>query len=207
MESVDSTSEDGECSLHARVVFSSSEMSTIIGPSDESASGEFGRELSRLALLLACAEWLKKSVILDVHDTTLPNVRPHAIMNSIKWLWRIRGRSAQVPHFRVWNTVIRLPFSRDFFVCRTSGNRTPGSRFYSDLLDTLADSVCIQQLVLKHRSKWCSCNCRRLIHGSFQLTHVTWRPHCSIDWAMAAKAKTKHYYSTRNLATRVSFGM
>jgi len=31
----------------------------------------------------------------------------------------------------------------------TSGNRTPGSRFYSDLLDTLADFVCIHQLVLK----------------------------------------------------------
>ena len=31
-----------------------------------------------------------------------------------------------------------------------SGNRTPGSRFYSDLLDT---SVCIHQLVLKRRSK------------------------------------------------------
>ena len=35
----------------------------------------------------------------------------------------------------------------------TSGNFTPGGRFYSDLLDTLADSVCIHQLVLKHRSK------------------------------------------------------
>ena len=33
----------------------------------------------------------------------------------------------------------------------TSSNRTPGSRFYSDLLDTLADSVCIHQLLLKHR--------------------------------------------------------
>ena len=32
----------------------------------------------------------------------------------------------------------------------TSGNHTPGSRFYSDLLDT---SVCIHQLVLKHLSK------------------------------------------------------
>jgi len=36
----------------------------------------------------------------------------------------------------------------------TSGNRTPGSRFYSDLLDTLVDSVCIHQLVLKRRSKY-----------------------------------------------------
>jgi len=32
----------------------------------------------------------------------------------------------------------------------TSGNRTPGSRFYSDLLDT---SVCIRQFVLKRLSK------------------------------------------------------
>ena len=34
-----------------------------------------------------------------------------------------------------------------------SGNRTPGSRFYSDLLDTLADFVCIHQLIFKRRSK------------------------------------------------------
>ena len=33
----------------------------------------------------------------------------------------------------------------------TSGNRIPGSRSYSDLLDTLADSVCIHQLVFKRR--------------------------------------------------------
>ena len=35
----------------------------------------------------------------------------------------------------------------------TSGNRTPGSRFYSDLLDILADFVCIHQFILKRRSK------------------------------------------------------
>ena len=36
------------------------------------------------------------------------------------------------------------------YVLIMSGNRTPGSMFYSDLLDTLADSVCIQQLVFTH---------------------------------------------------------
>jgi len=35
----------------------------------------------------------------------------------------------------------------------SSGNRTPGSRSYSDLVDTQADSVCIHQLVLKPQSK------------------------------------------------------
>jgi len=35
----------------------------------------------------------------------------------------------------------------------TSGNRTPGRRFYSDLLSTLADFVCIHQLILERRSK------------------------------------------------------
>ena len=35
----------------------------------------------------------------------------------------------------------------------TSGNRTPGSRSYSDLLDTSADSICIHQLIFKRRSK------------------------------------------------------
>ena len=75
MESVDSTSEDGECSLRGLAVFSASEMSTITDPSNESASGEFGRESSRLALLLACTDCLKKSVILNVDDTILPNIR------------------------------------------------------------------------------------------------------------------------------------
>ena len=70
-----------------------------------------------------------------------------------------------------------------------SGNRTPGSRFYSDLLDTWADSVCIHQLVLKHCSKApdCSytCNSKWLTCDPFQLMHVTWWPRCSIDevWA------------------------
>ena len=44
-KSVDSTSEvfrEGECSWHACVVFSTSEMSIITGPLDESASGECG---------------------------------------------------------------------------------------------------------------------------------------------------------------------
>jgi len=40
-----------------------------------------------------------------------------------------------------------------YFVVITSGNRTPGSRSYSDLLDTLADWVCIHLLVLMHCSK------------------------------------------------------
>ena len=30
----------------------------------------------------------------------------------------------------------------------TTANRTPGSRSYSDLVDTKADSVCIHQLIL-----------------------------------------------------------
>jgi len=54
---------------------SASEMSMITDPSDESASGEFGRESSRLALLLTCTECLKKSMILNVDNTILPNIR------------------------------------------------------------------------------------------------------------------------------------
>jgi len=53
----------------------------------------------------------------------------------------------------------------------TSGNRTPGSRSYPGLLDTLADSICIHQLVLK--ALGCSYNCRWLAYDSFQLTHVS----------------------------------
>ena len=40
-----------------------------------------------------------------------------------------------------------------FIYLFTSGNRTPCSRFYSDPLDTLADFICIHQLILKRRSK------------------------------------------------------
>ena len=64
-----------------------------------------------------------------------------------------------------------------------SGNRTPGSRFYSDLLDT---TVCIHQLVLKRRSKalGCSSNCRRLAYGSFQLTHMSRDVHAvQFNWS------------------------
>jgi len=36
--------------------------------------------------------------------------------------------------------------------------------------------------------------------------HVTWWPRCWIEWVMAAKTKTIHYYIAHNVATRVSFG-
>ena len=51
------------------------------------------------------------------------------------------------------DTVVLEYYAWYLFMLFTSGNRTPGSRFYSDLLDTLADSVCIHQLLLKRRSK------------------------------------------------------
>jgi len=57
----------------------------------------------------------------------------------------------------------------------------------------------------------CSYNCRQLTYGSFQLTHMS-RDHYAVQLikfepAMAAKTKTKHYYSAHNIATRVSFDM
>ena len=57
---------------------------------------------------------------------------------------------------------------------------TPGSRFYSDLVHTWAEYVCIHQLVLKPCSKSASMqyNCRWLIPIN---AHVTWWPRCSID--------------------------
>ena len=66
-------------------------------------------------------------------------------------------------------------FAVEFLSIYTSGNRTPGSRSYSDLLDT---SVCIHQLVLKRRqSARLSCSCRQLAHGLFQLTHMSHDDH------------------------------
>jgi len=46
-----------------------------------------------------------------------------------------------------WNNF--SPTRSVIYITWTIGNRTPGSRFYSDLLDTLADFICIHQLVLK----------------------------------------------------------
>ena len=52
----------------------------------------------------------------------------------------------------------------------SSGNRTPGSRFYSDLLDTLQTWFAF---TYSYSSVVKACNCRRLAYGSFQLTHVS----------------------------------
>jgi len=52
----------------------------------------------------------------------------------------------------------------DYFLLLSSGNRTPGSRSYCDLVDTRADSVCIHQHTLK---PWHLKPAR----GSFQLMH------------------------------------
>ena len=54
----------------------------------------------------------------------------------------------------------------------TRGNRTPGSRFYTltfwipPFASTSSHSSIVKAL-------GCSCNCRRLAYGSFQLTHMT----------------------------------
>ena len=88
----------------------------------------------------------------------------------------------------------------------SSGNRTPGSRFYSDLLDTLADSICIHQLVLK---PGCSYNCRRLTYGSFQLTHMSrddyavqltepWRPKRRQNIITSHRSEFRHVRSVHN---------
>jgi len=56
----------------------------------------------------------------------------------------------------------------------------------------------------------CLYDYRRLTYGSFELTHISRDDHTvqliKFERAMAAKTKTKDYYSARNIATRVSFG-
>ena len=63
------------------------------------------------------------------------------------------------------------------FIIITSGNRTPGSKSYSDLLDALADSVCTHQLVVQSAARL------RLVPIN---AHVTWWPRCSIDQVRAS---------------------
>jgi len=46
------------------------------------------------------------------------------------------------------------------FLLNSTGNHTPGSRSYFDLMDTWADSLCIHQLVLKPCSKSTSTRAR-----------------------------------------------
>ena len=63
------------------------------------------------------------------------------------------------------------------FTIITSGNRTPGSRSYSDLVDTWEESVCIHQLLLEPCAKSAStmthsnqCTVALRIHRSSQYT-------------------------------------
>ena len=76
--------------------------------------------------------------------------------------------------------------------------------FWIPLQTSFASTISYSSVVQSARLG-CSYNCMRLTCGSFQLMHVTWWPHCWIDRAMAAKTKTKRYYSAHNVATRVSF--
>jgi len=57
-----------------------------------------------------------------------------------------------------------------------SGNRTPGSRSYSDFVDNWTDSVCIHQLKLKPRSMAAPIFYMANF-GSFQLTHIPYHHH------------------------------
>ena len=58
-------------------------------------------------------------------------------------------------------------FMNFYFSVSTSGNRTPGSGFYFELLDTFVCMfVCMHQLILK--ALGCSYNnCKQLTYGSF----------------------------------------
>ena len=71
----------------------------------------------------------------------------------------------------------------------SSGNHTPGSRSYSDLVDTWVDSACIHQLVLVQKLPvWC----RWVAYNSFQTTHMTCDDHAVLDeQTMAARGKTE----------------
>jgi len=60
----------------------------------------------------------------------------------IIYLPELSGRGG-IDHFKFQTWIINT-------IRISSGNRTPGSRFYSDLMDT---SVCVHQLVLKRLSK------------------------------------------------------
>jgi len=68
----------------------------------------------------------------------------------------------------LWDEVHGIFEITNFFLNGTSGNRTPGSRSYSDLVDTWANSVCIHQLVLKLCSKSTSSGSFQLMHSSSQ---------------------------------------
>ena len=61
---------------------------------------------------------------------------------------------------------------QQMFFSEPSGNHTSGSRFYSDLrLHPPAHSQA------SFKALGCSCNCRRLVCGSFQLTHMSQDDH------------------------------
>jgi len=72
--------------------------------------------------------------------------------------------------FNSWNLWLdQTQTSPNYLICKgSSGNGSPGSRFYSDLLDTLADFICIHQFCqTSFKAVGYSYNCRQLTYGSF----------------------------------------
>ena len=67
-------------------------------------------------------------------------------------LGQLEARCGRDPKVSISKYAFHFPESISSNVV-TSGNCNPGSKFYSDLLDILADSVCIHQLILKRHSK------------------------------------------------------
>ena len=90
----------------------------------------------------------------------------------------------------------------------SSGNRTPGNRFYSDLLDTLADLHPPAHTQASLKSLGCSYNCMRLTCASLQLTHMSrdnhavqliepWRPKWRQNVITALTTLPQRWDSTR----------
>ena len=78
----------------------------------------------------------------------------------------------------------------------TSSNHTPGSKSYSDLVDTRADSVCIHQLVLKPHSK-AACGMQAIVSLQYS---------CKVQSQTVSRFQTENSSATCSFTHAVAFG-
>ena len=110
--------------------------------------------------------WAEYTTTAEIELNTAMDSSADMVLSSceleVTCTWLIFLRSFDILHVR---------YTVSFSCIVSSGNHTPGSRFYSEILDTSLHPPARTQTSFK--ALGCSCNCRRLAYGSFQLTHMS----------------------------------
>jgi len=109
--------------------------------------------------------------------------------------------SRGVPAWHLFHSLSSHLLLHQFLWLMSSGNCTPGSRSYSDLVDDGQTLFAPTSSYSSLSTQGCLIKSVWLVYGSFQLMHVTWWPYCpQVEWGMVARRKTvlthKHQCTT-----------